>query len=62
MAASASAPSSELELHTEKNADETIVRGKGRITSASTELFQTTIRELIPGCKRIVLDLTSIDY
>jgi anti-sigma B factor antagonist len=62
MAASASVPSSELELHTEKNADETIVHGKGRITSASTDLFQTTIRGLIPGCKRIVLDLTSVDY
>lgn len=60
--ASGSVPSTELELNTEKNGDETIVHGKGRITSATTEHFQNTIRGLIPGSKRIVLDLTSVDY
>lgn len=55
-------PHADLQLTTEKNGDETIVRGTGRITAATTELFQSTIRGIIPGTKRIVLDLTGVDY
>jgi anti-sigma B factor antagonist len=55
-------PSPELELTTEKNADETIVRGTGKITSATADYFQSTIRGIIPGSKRIVLDLTGVEY
>ena len=55
-------PSPELELTIEKNPDETTVRGSGKITSASADYFQTTIRGVIPGNKRIVLDLTGVEY
>jgi len=61
MAASA-IPSPELELTIEKNPNETTVRGSGKITSASADYFQTTIRGVIPGNKRIVLDLTGVEY
>jgi len=60
--AASSVPKPELELTIEKNADETTVRGTGKITSASADYFQTTIRGAIPGNKRIVLDLTGIEY
>jgi anti-sigma B factor antagonist len=55
-------PSPELELTIEKNPDETTVRGSGKITSASADYFQATIRGVIPGNKRIVLDLTGVEY
>ena len=57
-----SIPSPELELTVERNADETTVRGTGKITSATADYFQTTIRGAIPGNKRIVLDLTGVEY
>jgi anti-sigma B factor antagonist len=62
MAASSFVPVPELKLNSEGNADETIVRGTGKITSATADLFQTTIRGLIPETKRIVLDLTDVEY
>ena len=55
-------PTPELQLNTEKRAEETIVSGSGRITSATSDLLQRTIRGLIPGSKRIVLDLADVNY
>lgn len=55
-------PSPDLRLTTEENADDIIVRGSGKITAGSTEYFQSTIRNLIPRTKRIVLDLTGVEY
>ena len=55
-------PSPDLELTIEKNADETTIRGTGKITSAGADYFQTTIRGAIPGNKKIVLDLTAVEY
>ena len=60
--AASSIPSPDLELTIEKNADETTIRGTGKITSASADYFQTTIRAAIPGNKKIVLDLTGVEY
>ncbi|MCU1332453.1 MAG: hypothetical protein JWM08_1445 [Candidatus Angelobacter sp.] len=60
--AASSIPSPELELSTEKNADEITVRGTGKITAATADYFQTTIRGVIPDTKRIVLDLTGVEY
>jgi NitT/TauT family transport system ATP-binding protein len=57
-----SAPIAELNLTTEKTAAETIVRCTGRITSATSGLLQSTIRELMPETKTIVLDLTDVSY
>lgn len=61
-ASSSSIPNSELELTTEKNAGGTIVHGTGKINSTTAALLQTTVRQLIPDNKRIVLDLTAVEY
>jgi hypothetical protein len=57
MAANPVVPTPELQVNTEKKPEETIVHASGRITSATSDLLQRTIRGLIPGTKRIVLDL-----
>jgi len=62
MAARPVVPTPELELTTEKKADEAIVRGTGRITSATSSQLQSAVRNLLPGPKRIVLDLTNVGY
>lgn len=62
MAASSSIPAPELEFTMEKNAGETVIHGTGKINSTSAALLQTTVRQLIPDNKRIVLDLTGVDY
>ena len=55
-------PISELTLETTKNAEETIVRCTGKITSGSSPLLQSTVRSLIPETKCVVLDLTNVSY
>jgi anti-sigma B factor antagonist len=55
-------PISELTLESVKTPEEILVRCTGRITSASSPTLQTTIRGLIPGTNRIVLDLTDVSY
>jgi anti-sigma B factor antagonist len=62
MAANPVGPTRELQLSTEKKTEGTIVRGSGRITSATSDLLQSTIRGLIPGTRRIVLDLAQVSY
>ena len=62
MAANPIIPTPELTFRTEKNADEAAVYASGRITSATSSLLQATIRGLIPETKRIVLDLTNVNY
>jgi anti-sigma B factor antagonist len=55
-------PNSGLRLETVKSSEEILVRCSGRIDSASSSNFQSTIRALIPGTKRIVIDLTDVSY
>jgi len=62
MAANPVVPTPELQLNTEKRAEETVIHSSGRITAATSGLLQSTIRELIPGTKRIVLDLKEVNY
>jgi anti-sigma B factor antagonist len=62
MAANPLPPRRDLHLSTEKKAEETIVHGSGRITSATSDLLQSTIRGLIPEAKRIVLDMVEVHY
>ena len=62
MAANPSTPVPELTLRTEKKADEAVVYGSGRITSATSSLLQQTVRGLIPGTKHILLDLANVNY
>ena len=51
MAANPVVPTPELQFNTEKKLEETVVHGSGRITSATSDLLQRTIRGLIPGTK-----------
>ena len=62
MAANPLPSNQELQLSTEKKADETIIRASGRITSSTANLLQSTVRGLIPGAKRIVLDMAEVHY
>ena len=62
MAANSSIPAPELAVRTDKNADEAIVYGTGRITLGTSSLLQTTIRGLISENKRILLDLANVTY
>lgn len=62
MAANPSTRIPELTLRTEKNAHEATVYGSGKITLATASLLQQTIRGLIPEAKRILLDLTNVNY
>jgi anti-anti-sigma factor len=62
MAANPVVPTRELQLSIERKAEETTVHGVGRITSATSDVLQNTIRGLIPGTKRIVLDLAEVNY
>jgi anti-sigma B factor antagonist len=55
-------PIQELNLETTKNPEETIVRCTGKITSSSSALLQSTVRNLIPETKCVVLDLTNVSY
>jgi anti-sigma B factor antagonist len=55
-------PIPELNLETVRTPQEVLVRCTGRITSATTGHLQTTVRGLIPGNRRIVLDLTDVSY
>ncbi len=55
-------PISELTFETIKDPDETLIRCTGRIVSATSNDLQNTVRALIPGTKRLVLDLTNVSY
>jgi anti-sigma B factor antagonist len=58
----AAAPVPGLKLDTRKTTTETTVLCTGRITSDTSGLLQSTIRPLIPESKRIVVDLTEVNY
>lgn len=62
MAASPSIPTPELQLTTEKQADHVVVHGTGRINASTADYLQSTIRRLIHQNKRVVLDLTGVEY
>ena len=55
-------PSPELKLETVRTPEEITVRCTGRITSATTGLLQTTVRNLLPETKSLVLDLTDVNH
>lgn len=62
MAANPVIPSAELRLEPERKASEIIVRATGRITSSTSATLETTLRDLVSESKRVVLDLTRVDY
>jgi len=62
MAAQAAFPVPELQMTTEESKDHVIVHCAGKITSSSTELLINAVRPLIGPGKRVVLDLTNLNY
>ena len=62
MAANPNTPTPELTLKTDKNGDQTTVYSSGRITSSTSALLQKTVRDLIPANRRILLDLSNVNY
>jgi anti-sigma B factor antagonist len=55
-------PVPELQLETVKTPEEIFVRCIGRITSTTTRMLQTEVRNCIPETNRVVLDLTDVSY
>jgi len=62
MGATPSPASSELTLRIDKNPDGATVSCAGKITATSTGLLQDQVRPLIPNAKRVVLDLSQVNY
>lgn len=62
MAANPVIPTSDLQLDSEKKADEVLVRASGRINSTTAAKLNSTLRDLIAGNKRVVLELASVDH
>jgi anti-sigma B factor antagonist len=52
----------ELRIESQKNTSETVVRATGRITSSTSAQLQNALRDLVSDNKRVVLDLTNVDY
>ena len=62
MPENAAKPASQLTIATSSEGDATIVRCSGKLVVGSTEILQTEVRSLLPGAKRILLDLTDLGY
>jgi anti-sigma B factor antagonist len=62
MAANAVNRAPELRLESERKGLETIVRATGRITSTTSPELEQTLRDLVSTSKRVVLELTGVDY
>jgi anti-sigma B factor antagonist len=60
MATGASSP--ELTLETVRSEHEITVRCSGRITSNTSAQLQTTVRNLLPETKTLILDLTDVAH
>ena len=52
----------ELQFKTEKNDSESTVCATGRIVNATSPALDKTMRELVAEGKRIVLDLTNVNF
>jgi anti-sigma B factor antagonist len=52
----------ELKLETEKKNSETTIRATGRIVLTTSATLENTLRDLIAEGKRVVLDVTNVDY
>ena len=50
----------ELKLEIVKAPEGILVRCTGKVTSTTSDLLRTEVRGLIPGAKRIVLDLADV--
>jgi anti-sigma B factor antagonist len=54
------APVCTLALHTYVWEDATVVRCTGRLTVETSPMLKTEVKALLPGRRRIILDLTSL--
>ncbi|MGB8543637.1 MAG: STAS domain-containing protein [Candidatus Acidiferrales bacterium] len=62
MSLTGTAPSPDLKIEVEKKPEETLVHCTGRITSSTSEMLKSSVRPLISEAKRVVLDLTNVNY
>jgi anti-sigma B factor antagonist len=62
MAANPVVRPAELRLEPEKKESETTVRATGRITSSTSAMLENTLRDLVSNNKRLILDLTNVEY
>ena len=53
---------SALTLDIERSDDMVVVRCHGRLVTGATDVLYAGVSQLIPGSKRIVLDLTDLSY
>jgi anti-sigma B factor antagonist len=45
-----------------RSGDDVVVRCRGKLVAGLNEILYTEVRQLIPGAKRIVLDLTDLTH
>jgi anti-sigma B factor antagonist len=62
MPENATKPGPQLTLATSTEDDAIKVRCSGKLVAGSTGILQTEVRGLLPGSRRIVLDLTDLSY
>lgn len=62
MTLEAAARAHDLKFEIHLTPGETTIACVGKITSDTTELLQNTVQPLIPQTKRILLDLTQVEY
>ena len=62
MAADPVSRAPQLKLETEKHHSQTTVRAIGRVTLETSASLESALRDLTAEGKRIVLDLTNVDY
>ena len=53
-------PSTTLTFETDLTGDAPVVRCHGRLVAGVSDMFYDNVRQLIPGSKRIVLDLSDL--
>ena len=53
---------SHLTIATSTEGDASVLRLSGKLVTGATGVLQTEVRGLLPGAKRIVLDLTDLGY
>lgn len=58
----AAARAQDLKFETRRNGEETTIVCTGKIISDTSSQLQSMTQGLIPGSKRIVLDLTDVSY
>jgi anti-sigma B factor antagonist len=62
MAASPNVVKPVLKLETEKTPTQVTLRCSGRLVSDTCEQFQGAVRELMPGTKLLVIDMSEVNY